>query len=217
MEASEALGAVGAAVERALERQRTEATKEVEAILEAALRVAERADPDPPRVADIVAEAGTSNQAFYRYFRGKDDLMDALLQRGLARLRTYLAHQVDKEVEPRAQVTAWIRGVFTQVTDEQAARQSVAVMRQLRQVSARPHPETADTIDRMAGILVEPIRRLGSSHPENDARLVQEVAFGAMNVHARHGTSPDESEIEHAIGFCLRGLTVPIVEPKPTS
>ena len=67
---------VQAAVDRALAKQRAEATREVEAILDAALRVAERVTPAAPRVADIVAEAGISNQAFYRYFAGKDDLKD---------------------------------------------------------------------------------------------------------------------------------------------
>jgi AcrR family transcriptional regulator len=209
VELSEAPDAVQAAVDRALERQKSDATREVEAILEAALRVAERTDPSPPRVADIVAEAGTSNQAFYRYFRGKDDLMNAVLQRGLGRLRTYLAHQLDKEIDPRAQVTAWIRGVLAQVTDERAARQSAAVMRQMQRAPGRPDAETADTIDRMAGLLVDPIRRLGSTDPERDARLVQEVAFGVMNQHARHGTVPDEDEQLHVVGFCLRGLSVP--------
>ncbi|HVW42073.1 MAG TPA: hypothetical protein VHC18_12065, partial [Amycolatopsis sp.] len=59
--------AVRTAVERALSKRRGDAQREVEAILDATLRVAARVAPSPPRVADIVAEAGTSNQAFYRY------------------------------------------------------------------------------------------------------------------------------------------------------
>jgi AcrR family transcriptional regulator len=160
-------------------------------------------------VADIVAEAGTSNQAFYRYFRGKDDLMSAVMQRGLVRLRTYLAHQVAKQEDPRDQVVAWVRGVFTQVTDATAARQSAAVTRQVQRAPGYPDADVADALDGMAGMLVEPIRRLGSSEPERDARLVQELAFGTMNAHFRHGTVPDDEEQEHVIGFCLRGLSVP--------
>src|SRR6202034_3603881 len=97
-------------------KQRAEATREVEAVLDAALRVAEQVSPAAPRVADIVAEAGISNQAFYRYFGGKDDLMRAVYERGIARLHSYLEHQMAKETDPAAQIEAWIRGVLTQVT-----------------------------------------------------------------------------------------------------
>jgi len=75
---------VAAAVERALDDRQREATEEVERILAAAVRVMERVAPEPPRVSDIVAEAGSSNKAFYRYFAGKDDLILAVMERGVA-------------------------------------------------------------------------------------------------------------------------------------
>ncbi|MBS2079816.1 helix-turn-helix domain-containing protein, partial [Mycobacterium tuberculosis] len=70
------------------DRQR-EATEEVERILAAAVRVMERVAPEPPRVSDIVAEAGSSNKAFYRYFAGKDDLILAVMERGVAIVVSY--------------------------------------------------------------------------------------------------------------------------------
>src|SRR5215470_13855335 len=112
--------AVTSAVERALSKRRGDAQREVEAILDATLRVAERAAPNPPRVADIVAEAGTSNQSFYRYFSGKDELMRAVLARGTDRVHSYLVHRVEKASGPAAQVEAWIRGVLAQVVDHTA-------------------------------------------------------------------------------------------------
>ena len=60
-----------AAVVRALDDRQREATEEVERILTAAVRVMQRVSPDAPRVSDIVAEAGVSNKAFYKYFAGK--------------------------------------------------------------------------------------------------------------------------------------------------
>jgi AcrR family transcriptional regulator len=206
VELSAAPDSVRTVVDRALERQKSDVTREVEAILEATLRVAERAAPAPPRVADIVAEAGTSNQAFYRYFRGKDDLMNAVMQRGLARLHSYLAHLVGREEDPRAQVTAWIRGVLTQVTDRTAARQSAAVTRQVERAAGRRGAEVSDALDRLADMLVEPLERVGSTHPEQDARLVQELTFAIINRHFQHDTVPDGDEREHLIAFCLRGV-----------
>jgi AcrR family transcriptional regulator len=195
---------VQAAVDRALAKQRADATREVEAILDATLRVAERVAPAAPRVADIVAEARTSNQAFYRYFAGKDDLMKAVYERGIARLHSYLGHQMGKETEPARQIEAWIRSVLTQVTDRQAARQSAAITRQLgRQADI----DSGGLLAAVAGLLVEPVARAGSTQPERDATLIDEAVFGVMRRHAQRSTAPSAAECDHIVGFCLRGLT----------
>lgn len=191
-------------MDRGLARQRAEATREVEAILDAALRVAERVTPAAPRVADIVAEAGTSNQAFYRYFAGKDDLMRAVYERGIARLQSYLEHQVGKETEPRRQIEAWIRGVLTQVTDRKAASQSAAIIRQLGQQADLDDPRLTEQV---AALLVEPAAGAGSTAPERDATLIDDTVFGVLRRHASRGTAPSEAECDHVVSFCLRGLT----------
>ena len=195
---------VQAAVDRALAKHRADATREVESILDAALRVAERVAPAAPRVADIVAEAGTSNQAFYRYFAGKDDLMKAVFERGITRLYTYLEHQIGKETEPARQVEAWIRGVLIQVTDRRAARQSAAIIRQLGQHS---DIDEAGLLAAVGGLLVGPVARAGSTEPERDAGLIDEAVFGLMRLHAHRSTAPSAADCDHIVGFCLRGLT----------
>src|SRR5258708_25696720 len=108
---------VAAAVERALDDRQREATEEVERILAAAVRVMERVAPEPPRVSDIVAEAGSSNKAFYRYFAGKDDLILAVMERRVAILASYLQHQLAKESRPEGRVAPWIDGTPAQVPD----------------------------------------------------------------------------------------------------
>jgi AcrR family transcriptional regulator len=195
---------VQAAVDRALAKQRADATREVEAILDAALRVAERVAPAAPRVADIVAEAGTSNQAVYRYFAGKDDLMRAVYERGIARLHSYLEHQIGKETEPAKQIEAWIRSVLTQVTDRKAARQSAAITRQLGQ---QADIDSGGLLAAVAGLLIDPVARAGSTDPERDAALIDEAVFGVMRRHARLSTAPSAADCDHVVGFCLRGLT----------
>src|SRR4051812_9951919 len=87
------------AAERRLEDRRRAATAEVERLLDAALRVVERTAPESARVADIVAEAGSSNHSFYRYFASKDDLLLAVLERGIARVQTYAQHQMAKATD----------------------------------------------------------------------------------------------------------------------
>jgi AcrR family transcriptional regulator len=202
----EASSTVRAAVDRALAKQRDDATREVEAILDAALRVAERVAPAAPRVADIVTEAGTSNQAFYRYFAGKDDLMRAVLQRGIIRVHDYLEHQTAKETEPRKQIEAWIRGVLTQVTARQAARQSVAVN---LQIVRGADDEGSRLPPLLRSLLLDPITRAGSAEPERDADVLGEAVFGTLQRHLRLGTAPSAADCDHLVQFCLRGLTIP--------
>src|SRR6202000_1704685 len=108
---------VTAAVERALADRQREATEEVERILAAAVRVMERVAPEPPRVSDIVTEAGSSNKAFYRYFAGKDDVILAVMERGVAIVVSYLQHQMTKERKPAGQERRRIQGALAQVAD----------------------------------------------------------------------------------------------------
>jgi AcrR family transcriptional regulator len=202
----EASSTVRAAVDRALAKQRDDATREVEAILDAALRVAERAAPAAPRVADIVAEAGTSNQAFYRYFAGKDDLMRAVLQRGIVRVHEYLQHQTAKESEPLKQIEAWIRGVLTQVTARKAARQSVAIN---LQIGRQAEDEQSRLPPLLRSLLLDPITAAGSLDPTRDTDALGEAVFGTLQRHLRLGTAPSSADCDHLVQFCLRGLTIP--------
>jgi AcrR family transcriptional regulator len=195
---------VQAAVDRALAKQRADATREVEAILDAALRVAERVAPAAPRVADIVAEAGTSNQTFYRYFDGKDDLMKAVLERGIARLYRYLEHQIGKETEPARQIEAWIRGVLTQITDRAAAGQSAAIIRQL---DTQGVAGSGELLAAVAALLIDPVARAGSAEPERDAALIDDAVFGLIRRHEWLATAPSAADCDHVVGFCMRGLT----------
>ena len=205
MTVEEASSTVRAAVDRALAKQRDEATREVEAILDAALRVAERVAPAAPRVADIVSEAGSSNQAFYRYFAGKDDLMRAVLQRGIVRVHEYLQHQTSKESDPRKQIEAWVRGVLTQVTARKAARQSVAIN---LQIARQADEEQLRLPGLLHGLLLDPIAAAGSVEPARDADAVGEAVFGTLQRHLRLGTAPSKADCDHLVQFCLRGLTI---------
>jgi AcrR family transcriptional regulator len=205
MTAEDVSTTVHAAVDRALAGQRADAVREVEAILDAALRVAERVAPAVPRVADIVAEAKTSNQAFYRYFAGKDDLMRAVLERGVNRLYSYLEHQIGKEADPARQLEAWIRGVLAQVTNRRAAWQSAAVAGQLGQ---RDDADETRLLAAAGSLLVAPAAAAGSADAERDAALVSAAVFGVLRRHVRQGSAPSPAECDHVVGFCLRGLTV---------
>ena len=61
---------------------------------------------DRPTVAEIVREAGLSNQAFYRHFASKDDLVAAIVDAGARRLASYVEHRMAAFDDPVDQVRA---------------------------------------------------------------------------------------------------------------
>src|SRR5215813_1575546 len=111
--------AIPSAAQEALAKREAAYADEVRRLLDAGLDVMRRCGTTShPRVADIVAAAGLSNDAFYRYFPSKDALVGALLDDGANRLQGYLAHQMEKERTPEAQVRRWVEGVLSQADDE---------------------------------------------------------------------------------------------------
>lgn len=196
---------VTAAVERALDDRQRDATEEVERILAAAVRVMERVAPEPPRVSDIVAEAGSSNKAFYRYFAGKDDVILAVMERGVAIVVSYLQHQMAKEPTPAGQVQRWIEGALAQVADPHLISMSRAAA---GQISATPDWRAADEeITRpMRDLLAGPVAALSSNDIRRDTDAVFHCTVAAMRRYLDAAQRPDPADVDHLVRFCLRGL-----------
>jgi len=195
---------VTAAVERALDDRQREATEEVERILAAAVRVMERVAPEPPRVSDIVAESGSSNKAFYRYFAGKDDLILAVMERGVAIVVSYLQHQMAKEPRPQDQVACWIQGTLAQVADPDLISMSRAAAGQMSNWLATDR----EMLRPLRDLLIEPVTALGSSDVDRDVEAVYGGTVAMMRRHVGSADRPASKDIEHLVRFCLLGLGV---------
>ncbi len=196
---------VDAAVHRALDDRQREAVAEVERILAAAVTVLQRSAPDPPRVCDIVAEAGSSNKAFYRYFAGKDDVILAVMERGVAIVGSYLEHQLAKEPTPAAQVECWIRGALAQLSDPHLLSLSRAASTQLAVSADRPRTDE-DILAPLRDLLTAPISALGGQDPRRDADLVFGATLSTMRGYLNAGLRPERADVGHLVSFCLRGL-----------
>ncbi|MBV9484708.1 MAG: TetR/AcrR family transcriptional regulator [Frankiaceae bacterium] len=154
-----------------------------------------------PRVSDIVAAAGVSNDAFYRYFSSKDALVTALLEDGAERLTRYLSHQMAKEPTPQGQLRRWVDGVLSQA-DGETGNRTLAVLwnggevadAAGRHFAARP----------VAALLREPLRALGSKRPELDAALVAHAVLGCLSDHLWERTRPSAAERKRILEFCLK-------------
>lgn len=159
-----------------------------------------------PRVSDIVAVAGVSNEAFYRHFKSKDALVTAILEDGTQRLHSYLTHQMAKERSPEARVRRWVAGVLSQA-DEEIAATTLAVLWNGGSVgdglASGRHFASAP----LADLLEQPFAALGSEDPALDASLAAHAALGHLSDHLWERTRPTSHEIDLITRFCLRAAT----------
>ena len=195
----------GRIVRRTLAKREDQYASEVRRLLDAGLEVIRRCGTSSrPRVADIVAEAGLSNEAFYRHFRSKEALVAAILEDGGERLRSYVAHQMAKEPTPERQVRRWVAGVLGQA-DEDIAATTLAVLWNGSSVgdAAGGHFVSAP----VASLLLEPFTALGSDTPELDAGLAAHATFGLLSDCLWQRVQPTPAEVKRVATFCLRAVT----------
>jgi len=179
-------------------------TTEVRRLLDAALEVIGRlGTTSRARVADIVATAGLSNDAFYRHFPSKEALVAALLEDGTVRLASYVEHQMDKETSPEAKVRRWVAGVLSQADAETAAT-TLAVLWNGSSLGAGMEPSGRhDTAVPLASLLHEPFAALGCPTPELSAALVAHATIGRMADHLWARERPTKAEAAQITEFCL--------------
>lgn len=181
---------------------------EVRRLLDGGIEVMRRCGTDSrPRVADIVAAAGLSNEAFYRHFPSKDALVAAIIEDGAERLGSYLAHQMEKEPTPEGKVRRWVEGVLSQATDEDIAATTLAVMWNGGGLSPSVTSGPPANSGPLAPLLREPFTALGSTHPDLDASLAAHATVGTLTDHLWHRTRPTAADIAHIAEFCLAIVT----------
>jgi len=195
-------GVAARIAQQTLSRRGSDYADEVRRLLDAALDVMRRSGTGSrARVADIVAAAELSNEAFYRHFASKDALVAALLDDGAERLRRYLTHQMEKERTPEAQVRRWVDGVLSQADDD-IAETTLAVLYNSGtadgQTSGR-HFASAQ----LAALLHEPFAALGADDPELAASFVAHAVLGTLSDHLWQRTKPTPASTRRITGLCL--------------
>lgn len=171
--------------------------------MEAALELIRRGGTTSrPRVADIVAEAGLSNDAFYRHFPSKDDLVAALIADGAQRLARYLEHQMGKADTPEGKIRRWVEGVLSQARGEIGAA-TIAVQWNGDRVKTNQH----DASETLAALLREPFAALGSDAPDLDASLAAHAVVGTLAAYLARRETPQHPDTERITGFCIRAAS----------
>jgi AcrR family transcriptional regulator len=172
-----------------------------------------------PGVAAIVRRAGLSNQAFYRHFRSKDELLLAVLGEGFRVLAGYLAHRMESAPSPEARIRAWIGGVLEQALDGDAAA-ATRPFAVSRARLAELFPEPVAAAERA---LARPLREaiaeavadgtLPGADPERDAEAIHTLAMGWLQTRLCGAAPPQRAEAEHVIRFAFAALQRASAEP----
>jgi AcrR family transcriptional regulator len=194
-------------VRRSLAKRESDYAAEVRRLLDAALKLMSGSGtPTRPRVADIVAAAGLSNDAFYRHFKSKDDLVTAILEDGAERLQSYLSHQMAKSSTPEGQVRQWVKGVLAQA-DPDIAATTLAVLWNGGAagggLAAGRHFASAP----LASLLTEPFAALGSATPERSAVLAAHATLGMLSDYLWRHAVPTRADVDHLTAFCVRAAS----------
>lgn len=193
---------------RSLAEREAEYSEEVQRLLDAGLAVmARNGTSASPRVADIVSEAQVSNDAFYRHFSSKEDLVLAVAEAGAERLVSYVSHQMSKHTDPRRQITTWVSCIMQQAADPSIAEPTRAVLWNAASVSDRTRTDKNDAYADLAEILTEPLKGCGSNDPRRDADAITATVFTLLQRFLRDRVEPSKEDINHLISYCLAAIT----------
>lgn len=183
-------------------------TDEAQRLMDAGMAVmVRRGTNSRATVAEIVREAGLSNQAFYRHFAGKDDLVAAIIDAGARRLVSYAGHRMDMCDDPLDQVRAWVQAVLSQGTDPKVAEPTRALTWS-RNALAADHETSARQAESLVWALLErPLSTLGRPHPRQDAYLIGRLVFGVLTEVLWSDEPTSNADLEFVVDFCIGAVS----------
>jgi AcrR family transcriptional regulator len=193
-----------AIAERAVAERRGAYAAEARRLIDAALVVMRRTGAIDPAVRDVVREAGSSNQAFYRHFPSKDALLLAVLADGQQRLVSYVEHRVGPVDDPRAKVQRWIEAIMEQARQPDAADATRPFAINGSRLRDRFPEETAVKRDELVETLRPAVRAMGGD--DRDVELVHDLTMTRMNEALVFRRVPDRKEVAHLVAFCLAAV-----------
>jgi AcrR family transcriptional regulator len=204
--------AVERAVERSLERQRAAYAAEAERLVQAALAlIRERGELEPP-VAAIVRRARLSNQAFYRHFRSKRELLVAVLDHGIALLEDYLRARMDAAPSASERVRAWLRGMLEQALNSRGA-EATRPFALARSQLARHYPEEVSASEQRLSALVRDALaeakesgELPAADPDADAEALYHLAMGWLETRLVEDDPAERAQARRLEAFAMAGL-----------
>ena len=194
-------------VDRALDERRAAYADEVRRLIDAAYAVMRGAGDIDPRVGDVVRTAGLSNQAFYRHFKSKDELLLAVLTDGQHRLLATLQTRIARVDAGAPQVAAWIEGVMAQARNADAAENTRPFAINGARIADRFPAEWSASREALMAPLREAVAVAGGD-PDRDGDAIYHLTFGEMEDALKRRVHPSREDVDHLVHFALRGAGI---------
>jgi AcrR family transcriptional regulator len=202
------------AVERRIGGRRAEYEAEMRRVIDTTFELIQRTGSLDPSMREILAAAGLSTQAFYRYFSSKDELMLVLLDEGRLRLVETLAKRMRAaDCDPSERIRAWIEGVLAQAANPDAAARTRPWVLSEQRLTERFPAEQQVSVDNLVDLICEPVAALMKASDDEApsevalaATFVYRLTFSALRSHLVAETRPSTEETSALVTFCLRGL-----------
>lgn len=179
--------------------------EEVRRLVDAAYAVMRRTGSVDPRVADIVQTAGLSNQAFYRHFRGKDELLLAVLEDGQRRLVRTLERRMARATPGAGRVRAWIEGLLEQARNPEAAANTRPFALNSARLTERYPDATATQRDRVVDPLRDAVAAAGGDR-DRDADAIYALTMGLTEDAIARAEAPTAKDVAHTVSFALLAI-----------
>lgn len=206
------------AIDHAAATRRATCEDEIRRLVEAGFRAVRESGNLEPRVADIVRLAGLSNQAFYKHFPSKEDLLLAMLENGTFQLCSYVGHRMEGADTPAERVKAGLEAVLEQALRPSAAEATRPFALSRARLAERFPQEVFDSEARLAALFetalrdcqVRPRNRKGDSKAAKEvatqARLLHDLAMGWVERRLGEPAPPKRADARRLVDFALRGL-----------
>jgi AcrR family transcriptional regulator len=216
-------------VDRRLESSRRRTAAEVDEILAAARVVLVRTDWSNLKISAVLREARLPTRAFYRDFRGKSELLLALLEQEIENFSRRIRQALAQCSTPTQQLSCWIESNIAAGYDART-RDRAKFFAYVAESLAEEFP---DEVSRIRRLLLEPLRELiangkvigafPAARPGPDAfdiwlmtsTLLRDPMAGDLSEAA---TSTLEDRIKLVLDFALRALSArgTSLHPPPT-
>jgi AcrR family transcriptional regulator len=199
-------------VARSLARRETELDTEFQSFVDATHAVIARSGDAEPKVSDIVAEAASSNAAFYRHFESKDELMLAVLDDGQRHLVRFLQSLMVTAENPLDEIRLWIEGMLAQAAEPDAVERSRPFAVSGGRLAIRYPDGYNRCVQGLTALIETSILAAvdsGQLDPEAGhfgADHVYTLTMGAMQRHLLSGTAATADESMALVTFALAGL-----------
>lgn len=202
----------GRSVDRALAGRREVYAEEVRRLVGASFALIRESGRLEPRVGEIVGRAGLSNQAFYRHFRSKDELLVAVLDEGIRRLESYLRHRMAAATSPVGKVRHWLAGMLEQALDADAAAATRPFALARGRLADLFPAEVEQSERRLTALLREVLEAavasgdLPAADPVRDAATLYDLAMGWMQRQLAQPAPAERGDAEQLVEFAVHGL-----------